>query len=72
MEIKHAQGKDDYQNNAKKYVINMMKGSQKTLHIKNGCYYAESLEYYVDFDTFEEVKKSGVKHIECDNCFGKD
>jgi len=72
MEIKQAKGRNDFQNDAKKYVINMMTNSRKTLHVKNGCYYAEYLEYYVDFDTLEDVKKSGIKHIECDKCFGKE
>ena len=38
----------------------MMKNSRPTLHIKNGCHYGEALEYFVDFDTYEEALKHGI------------
>lgn len=69
MDIKHAKGRTDFQKKSKKFVINMMKNSRPTLHIKNGCYYGEALEYFVDFDTYEEAEKSGIDFVKCKNCF---
>lgn len=60
----------EFQNDAKKYVINMVGGKRK-LHIKNckscphsGCHY----EYY-DFDSYEEVMASGIAFTKCGHCF---
>ena len=71
MNTKISQSMDDFQKDAKKYVINMMRGSARTLHIKNGCYQGARIHKYVDFDTLEEVKSCGIKYIECKDCFKK-
>ena len=61
----------EFQNNAKKFVINMVRGSERTLHIKNTkcCPWSEFLHEYVDFDTEEEAKASGIDYVKCQNCF---
>ena len=72
MDIKRGT-KVDFRKQAKKYVINMMKNSRKTLHIKNtkSCYASKCVSEYVDFDTLEEVEKSSSPFVKCQNCFKK-
>ena len=71
MEIKKSSGKSDFQANAKKYVINMVRGSKRTMHIKNekSCSWSSFLQEYVDFDSLEEAEASGIAYVECKNCF---
>lgn len=68
----------DYQKDAKKYVLNMLKVSKKggkwTLHIKKtkSCYWSNNFSRYADFDTYEEVERCGEPFRKCKNCFGND
>ena len=60
----------DFQNDAKKYVINMVSGTRK-LHIKNSknCPHSRYVYEYYDFDSFEEATASGIAFTKCGNCF---
>lgn len=58
----------EYQENAKKYVVNMCSG-KKMLHIKNGCHYSKSLWEYISFDTLEEVDNLPFTVSHCQYCF---
>ena len=69
MNTKISQSVKDFQRDAKKYVINMLRGSSRTLHIKNGCYWGERIHEYIDFDTLEEAESCGVRYEKCKNCF---
>lgn len=63
----------DFQITAKKYVINMLKSSaRRTLHKKNGCQHGKYPSVYVDFDSMEEVTKSGIYFQKCKTCFKKE
>lgn len=55
--VHFANNAEEYQKDAKKYVINMG-SSKKRLHIKNNptCPYSHKLTEYVSCDTLEEVK----------------
>lgn len=68
MEIQQAACGKQYQQEAKKYVINMT-GKRKKLHIKNGCHWAKFLTKYYSFDTLAEAKNCGVESTLCMNCF---
>lgn len=57
-----------FQDEAKKYVVNMQ-GNRRMLHIKNGCYHGEFFYKYIDFDTLEEVEKYPENFVECEHCF---
>lgn len=71
MIIKKSACRADFQNNAKSFVINMVRGSKRTLHIKNKdcCQWSNFIQEYVDFDTEEEAEASGIDYIKCQNCF---
>lgn len=66
MEFKNSPTKQHYEKNAKKFVIK--RGSQ-TLHRKCECRYSQYINEYCDFDTFEEVKNSGLEFNKCRYCF---
>lgn len=68
MILKIARNGEDFQRDAKKYVINMLSNA-RTLHIKNGCYHAQCCCKYYDFDTFEEAVDSGAEFFKCKRCF---
>lgn len=70
LELKIAHTGEEYQANAKKYVINMT-GNKKKLHIKNGCYWAKGFYEYYDFDTLADAKNCGVETTLCEICFGE-
>lgn len=61
---------EEYQKDAKKYVINM-DGGKKKLHIKNNpsCWHSNRLTEYVSFDTLEEVNELPFSVHKCDKCF---
>lgn len=61
---------EEYQQDAKKYVVNM-KSSKKKLHIKDNpsCHYSHRLNEYVSFDTLEEIKELPFSVHKCDKCF---
>lgn len=71
MELKKSITKQHYEENAKKYVINM-KNDSKKLHKKNGCQHSKHLTEYYDFDTLEEIKNSNISCAYCHNCFDED
>ena len=58
-----------YQNNAKKYVINMMNKGRRTLHIKQKCQFSRYIQYNIDFDTLADAEKSGIEFLKCKLCF---
>ena len=68
--LKTAGNGEEFQRDAKKYVINMLSNA-RTLHIKNGCYHAQCCCKYYDFDTFEEEVNSGAEFLKCKRCFNK-
>lgn len=68
MELKKAQTEEQFQAEAKKYVINMQNNSRK-LHKKNGCSNSQWIKKYYDFDTLKEVKDSSIPHEKCKHCF---
>ena len=68
MEIEKSPTKQHYDENAKRFVLNMKNNSRK-LHIKNGCQQSTFLSEYYDFDTLEQVVKSFVSHTRCKRCF---
>lgn len=55
----------------------MVRGSKKdskwTLHIKNtkSCPWSKGFYKFADFDTYEEVQKSGEPFRKCKRCFEK-
>ena len=71
MTIKKSANRAEFQNSAKKFVVNMVRGSERTLHIKNKdcCQWSDFIQEYVDFDTDEEAKASGIDYVKCQNCF---
>jgi uncharacterized lipoprotein YehR (DUF1307 family) len=69
MKIKIANCGEVFQDEAKKYVVNMQ-GNRRMLHIKNGCYHGEFLYKYIDFDTLEEAEKYPKNFAKCEICFG--
>ena len=71
MEIKNGTCRNAFQQEAKKYVINMIRGSKRTLHVKNTscCPWSKYLMEYIDFDTLEEAEICGVEFVKCQNCF---
>ncbi len=72
MKIKTAHSGTEFQNEAKKYVINMESEARK-LHIKNckSCPYSHYFFKYYDFDSYEEAIESGIEFLECRRCFTK-
>lgn len=74
MTIKKSACKADFQDSAKKFVINMVQGSERTLHIKNKdcCQWSDFIQEYVDFDTEEDVELSGIVYRKCKKCFGNE
>ena len=74
MTIKKSANKAEFQDSAKQFVVNMVRGSERTLHIKNKdcCHWADFIQEYVDFDTEEEAKASGIDYVKCQNCFGEE
>lgn len=66
--MKYAQSRFEFQEEAKEYVINMISDS-RVLHKKNGCYYGEFSQKYYDFDTEEEASNSNIAFRHCLNCF---
>ena len=71
MKIKEVECRNNYQENARKYVINMIRGSKRTLHIKNTscCPWSKFIQQYVDFDTLSDVESSGIEYEPCKKCF---
>lgn len=61
----------EFQDSAKMFVVNMVRGSKQTLHIKNTkcCPWSGFLHEYVDFDTEKEAKESGTSYKKCKRCF---
>lgn len=68
MELKCATTSMQFQEEAKKYVINML-GNKQKLHEKNCCQYSKFYAKYYDFDTVEEAEKCGVEFTKCKLCF---
>ena len=66
MELKKANGKEQFQMEARAYVINML-GNRRMLHKKNGCKDSTLLHKYYDFDCLEQAEI--VEHIKCRQCF---
>jgi len=63
----------NFQANAKKYVINMLKSSGRpTLHKKDGCYWGKTVQEYVDFDSVDEARENGFDFTKCKICFKKE
>ena len=71
MIIKESKSGNIYQQEARKYVVNMIRGSKKTLHIKNTacCPWSKFMQQYVDFNTLNDVKSSGIEFEPCKKCF---
>ena len=71
MEIKDADCRNTFQSEARNYVINMLRGSKRTLHIKNTsrCQWSKFLLEYVDFDSLDNAKSSGIDFEPCKKCF---
>lgn len=71
MKIKEGTCRKAFQEEAHKYVINMIRGSKRTLHIKNTpcCHWSKFIQQYVDFDTLIDAKSSGIEFEPCKNCF---
>lgn len=75
MEIKEHSKAHPFQETAKEYVLNMMRGSVKkgkhTLHHKNTgrCKDSQGLPVYADFDSLEEAMSCGVSIHPCKKCF---
>lgn len=71
MIIKDGNCRKAFQQKARKYVINMVRGSKKTLHIKNTscCQWSKFLLEYVDFDSLDNAKSSGIDFEPCKKCF---
>ena len=67
MELKYSINKNEFDANAKEYIINMHKGSKK-LHHKHGCYDSQCLIRYYDFDSQVEAETSVVKPTLCKKC----
>lgn len=70
LEKQYAQSADEYQQTAKKYVINMFK-NRKVLHIKNCCYWSSMFSEFYSFDNLSDAKNCGVESTLCKNCFKK-
>ena len=70
MSIKKPKTGEEFQQNAKPYVVNMIRKSG-TLHIKNtdNCPWSVFLTEYVDFDTLEDAKGNEVFKRCCKRCF---
>ena len=68
MILKTAENGEDFQKNAKQYVVNMLSNA-RTLHKKNGCYYARYLTKYYDFETLKDAEGSGIECLKCKKCF---
>ena len=68
MFLKTAENGEDFQKNAKQYVINMLSNA-RTLHIKGSCRYARYFAKYYDFDTLEAAESSDVEFLKCKLCF---
>lgn len=68
--LKTATTGEQFQNDAKGYVINMLGGKRK-LHKKNSCHYSYFYAKYYDFDTEEEAHASGIEFTTCRLCFKK-
>ena len=66
MELKKANGKEQFQMEARAYVINML-GNRRMLHKKNGCKDSTLLHKYYDFASLEDVV--GIEYIKCSFCF---
>ena len=71
MTIKDANCRNTFQQEAQKYVVNMIRGSKRTLHIKNTscCPWSKFMQKYVDFNTLNDVKSSGIEFEPCKKCF---
>ena len=71
MTIKDANCRNTFQQESRKYVINMIRGSKRTLHIKNTscCQWSKFLLEYVDFDSLDDVKSSCFNFESCKKCF---
>ena len=69
--LKYAMNGVQFQNEAKKYVINMECNKQR-LHKKNGCQWSKCFDKYYDFDSMESVIHSGVEFVKCKLCFMED
>ena len=68
LELKYAPSGKEFQEDAKKYVINML-GKKRKLHKKNGCHYSRCYSEYYDFDTVNEAEVSGINFLKCQLCF---
>lgn len=63
-----ANTKNEYQEDAKKYVINMTSNKRK-LHIKNMCHSSKCLCEYLSYETEDEVKNIPFTINKCEWCF---
>lgn len=36
------------------------------------CQWSDFIQEYVDFDTEEEAKMSGIDYVKCQDCFGEE
>lgn len=68
--LKLATTGEQFQNDAKDYIINMLGGKRK-LHKKNCCHYSYFYAKYYDFETEEEAYASGIEFTTCGLCFKK-
>ena len=70
MTVKKPKSREGFQQEAKPYVINMIRKSG-TLHIKNtdNCPWSVFLTEYVDFDTLEDAQGSEEFKQCCKRCF---
>jgi hypothetical protein len=46
-----------------------MLSDARTLHKKNGCYYARYFAKYYDFETLKDAEGSGIECLKCKKCF---
>lgn len=58
----------EYQQYAKKYVVNMCR-NRKMLHQKNCCYYSKGMYEFISFDDLEEAGNLPFSVAKCQKCF---
>ena len=71
LELKYAPSGKEFQEDAKKYVVNML-GNKRKLHKKNGCLHSCYYSKYYDFNTVNEAEASGIHFLKCQLCFKED
>lgn len=71
MNIKKAETKESFQQEAREFVINK-KARAHTLHRKNSCSHSAFFTKYIDFGSVEEAINSSEDFAPCKVCFSKE